>query len=77
MITINLEFFSRETEFLEKEFEIQMPEEIVFKITETNDLNEIKCFGWDATPEIINYVKKHYPEIAKEFDDYDAQFTGA
>ena len=76
MINITLEFFSRKTELLEKKYEIQLSEEIVFKLANTEDLNVIQCFGWDVTPEIVSYVENNYPEIAKDFQHYDAQFTG-
>ena len=76
MIDITLEFFDRKTEFLQKEFEIQMPEDMIFRITETSDIREIMTFGYDVTPDFILYVKKHYPDIAKGFEVYDAQFTG-
>ena len=76
MIDITLEFFDRQTEFLEKKFEIQMPEGMIFKITETKDIQEIRTFGYDVTPEFIVYVQKHYSDIAQNFEFYDAQFTG-
>ncbi|MEM6781847.1 MAG: hypothetical protein AAF569_08290 [Pseudomonadota bacterium] len=76
MIRINLEFFSKETEFLEKEFEIELPQQVIFEAAEINHADDLIGLGYDVTPEFVAYVEKKYPEISKNFQVYDAQFTG-
>ena len=77
MITIALKFFDKKTEFLKKEFKIQVPSQMVFDIAKSDDLDVIHVYGFDVTPEMIHYVKKNYTDIAENFKKFDAQFTGA
>lgn len=77
MIEVTLEFYSKETEFLEKEYKIQLPQNMVFEIAKTNDTELIKCLGWDISDEISAYVNIHYPEISKDLKIFHVQFTGS
>lgn len=74
---INLEFYSKETEFLEKEFDIEVPQKMVFEAAETTDLDDIRTLVHDVTPDFADYVCLKYPDISQYFEIYDAQFTGS
>ena len=74
---IRFGFYDKKTEFIADELYLDVPEALIFKITETQDIQEIKTFGYDVTPELVEYVLEQRPKIAEKFEKYDAQFTGA
>lgn len=76
MIHVTLEFYSKDTDFLEKEFKIQLPEDLVFEVSKTKDMDLIKCLGWDISEKIEDYINIHYTEISEDLKKFHVQFTG-
>ena len=82
MITIDIEFFDKETEFIADEIRLGVPDDMVFRAVETENPEESKNISYinarpfDVTDEIKAYVIEHHPETAEKFEAYLYEFIG-
>lgn len=75
-ITVEIDFYDKNTESIVDEVRIDLPEEIVFAATESRNVNEINSFMYAVSEEMKDYVMKHYPEHKDKFGLYLHDFIG-
>jgi len=76
MITIDIEFYDKETEFIVEDIRIDLPEEMVFEAAGSSDISEINSLMYDLSDDMINYVVKYHPETKEKFSMYLHSFIG-
>lgn len=76
MITIKVEFYDLKTEFMVDSIIIEMPDDLVFKAADTNDIGKINAFMFDLSKEMKNHIIKNDPALKNKFEVFHADFTG-
>lgn len=76
MMTIDIEFYDKKTEFIADEIRILVPKNIVFTAAESENINYINARPFDVSEQMKEYVIQHYPEHVEKFDLYDPDFIG-
>lgn len=75
-IKIEISFYNRETERGEKDTFVYVPKQMVFDVAGTEDIGKIACFGYDLSPEMLDYIKREYPATISDFDEFLYDFSG-
>lgn len=91
MITINVRFYDKKTEFIADEAKIEVPYDIVLDaaekdeytgselaeaMTERKQVDYINCRPFEITDQMKKYIIKNYPETKDKFDQYLYDFIG-
>ncbi|MEM6780496.1 MAG: hypothetical protein AAF569_01385 [Pseudomonadota bacterium] len=79
MININIEFYNKETEFIEDTIFLPLPDHIVVNAMRSDgveDINELSARMFDVTDQMKEYVVENHPEHKEKFDLYDCDFMG-
>jgi len=76
MITIDIEFYDKETEFMVEEILFHLPEEIIFRAANTENIHEINARMFDVSSDMKDYIVQKFPAYKKQFDLYDYNFSG-
>jgi hypothetical protein len=91
MITIEIDFYDKKTEFIAYEKKIECPDHLVFTAVENDKFSDneldiaraenkqidyINARPFAVTMEMKAYAIEHYPELKEKFDQYDYSFIG-
>ena len=76
MIKIDVEFYHKETEFIEDEYRIYVDENIVFKICNSTDINYISARPFEMQDTLKNHILEKYDFLKTPFQKYDVYFIG-
>lgn len=76
MITIEIDFYDKKTEFIADEFLLNVPERMVFAAAESTNIEYINARPFDVSDDIRTYAIDHHPELKEKFLTYDYDFIG-
>ena len=76
MITIALEFYDKKTEFIVDENRLELPDDVVFRATESQNIDYINSHPFEVSQAMKGYIIKHYPDLEEKFDLYLYSFIG-
>ena len=82
MITIDVEFYDKKTEFIADEIRLEVPDEMVFDIVEKENpierenISYINSRPFRLSESMKEYVIKKSPETKNKFHKYSHAFIG-
>jgi len=73
---IRIEFYNKKTEFIEKDFYVDVPKELVFESADSKDINYINAHMFYPNENLIAHIKNKFPEQKENFEKYDVDCIG-